>query len=275
MRGGLVSAGRFALRPLKMGRLVGPLLAASVLAPIGCGLAAADGPKAKSRSRMAPRDTHLAHEDCPVAGSGAGIEDVNGDGRPDRRAHSEGAKLACTTLDFNFDGVVDAWVYLDEAGKVRRRENDYDHDGNADEVALYRAGVLVEQQRSTVHAGKLDTWHYFSDGKLSRSERDANGDDYIDQWWEYPEARSRDCPLIHSDVDGDGRPDPGATVDVCGGGSATGSETETLAAPGTGVSEAPTEVDAAERAVPGAAAGSGGAGAGAGDPPKQSPGGSP
>jgi hypothetical protein len=211
---------------------------------------------------MAPRETRLTHEDCPVSGAGAGAEDVNGDGRPDRRTHSEGARLQCAALDFNFDGVVDAWVYLDDAGKVRRRENDYDQDGNADEIALYHAGVLAEQQRSTVQTGKLDTWHYFSGGKLSRSERDANGDDYIDQWWEYPESRSRDCPLIHSDVDGDGRPDPGATVDVCGGGGAAAAESETLDAPPTGISEAPTEVDAAKPAAPG---GAGGAGGGAGE----------
>jgi hypothetical protein len=271
-----VSAGRYVMRPLIVERLVGLLSALCFLAPTGCAIGAAEGPKAKPR-RVAPRDTRLVHEDCPVSGAGAGTEDVNGDGRPDRRTHSEGARLACATLDFNFDGVVDAWMFLDEAGKVRRRENDYDHDGNADEIALYSAGVLVEQQRSTVHTGKLDTWHYFSGGKLSRSERDANGDDYIDQWWEYPESRSRDCPLIHSDVDGDGRPDPGATVDVCGGSGAAGTETETLDAPPTGISEAPTEVKAAETAAPGGAGGAGGAatGGGTGSPPRKSPGGSP
>lgn len=242
-------------------RLSGWALAA-LACVLGCGLGAADGPKAKSRSRIQARDTRLVHEDCPVAGAGAGEEDINGDGRPDRRSHSEGERLRCSTLDFNFDGVIDAWVYLDEAGQVRRRENDYDHDGGADEVAIYRAGVLVEQQRSTIHPGKLDTWHYFEAGKLARSERDSNGDDYVDQWWEYPEQRSRDCPLIHSDVDGDGRPDPGATVDVCRGGSAPAADDDSADAPETGVSQAPTQVES--DAPPPAAAGGAGDGSGRG-----------
>jgi len=141
--------------------------------------------------------------------------------------------------------------------------------------------VLVEQQRSTIHPGKLDTWHYFEAGKLARSERDSNGDDYVDQWWEYPEQRSRDCPLIHSDVDGDGRPDPGATVDVCRGGS-TPALDDSAEAPETGISQVPTQVES-DGAPPAAAggAGSGGSSTGtggagnAGAAPKEPSGGSP
>lgn len=181
-----------------------------------CGVFSQGGPKAAMRARVEPRDTKLVHEGCAFGSAGAVSEDINGDGRPDRRTGSAANSQAlCRALDFNFDGVVDAWVYLDEAGQVRRRENDYDRDGSVDEISLYRAGVLVEQQRATARAGKLDTWHYFEAGKMARTERDSNGDDYIDQWWEYPAQRAPECPLIHSDVDGDGRPDPGATVDLC------------------------------------------------------------
>jgi hypothetical protein len=80
---------------------------------------------------------------------------------------------------------------------------------------VYQRGILVEQRRATTLAGKLDTWQFYANGKVARTERDSNGDDYVDQWWEYPAERAADCPLIHSDVDGDGYPDPGATVDVC------------------------------------------------------------
>ena len=180
-----------------------------------CGWVGGGGPKASATARIEPRDTRLVHEDCPLVGTAATAEDINGDGRPDRRSVFGTSTVSCRALDFDFDGRVDAWVYLDPSGQVRRREHDFDRDGVADEVALYQRGVLVEQQRATSRAGKLDTWHFFEAGKLARTERDSNGDDYVDQWWEYPEQRSRDCPLIHSDVDGDGRPDPGATVDVC------------------------------------------------------------
>jgi hypothetical protein len=100
--------------------------------------------------------------------------------------------------------------------------------------------MLVEQRRSTSQAGKLDTWHFFEAGRLARTERDDNGDDYVDQWWEYPEQRSRDCPLIHSDVDGDGRPDPGATVDVCRGRSSGGGAERP---PAPAVSELPVPIE--------------------------------
>jgi hypothetical protein len=196
-----------------------------------------------------PRDTRIVHEQCAVEGDDARREDVNGDGRPDRLAVGEGTSKVCRGLDFNFDGVMDAWVYLEGSGTVRRRESDYDRDGRVDEVSLYKGGVLAERQRATTLAGKLDTWQYYANGKVARAERDSNGDDYVDQWWEYPEGRAEDCPLIHSDVDGDGRPDPGATVDVCrdqyvpaardGAGEAAGSGAD-------GVADVPTEVESPE-----------------------------
>lgn len=160
-----------------------------------------------------PRDTRIVHEECPLEDGVA--EDINGDGRPDRTTVSDGGRVICRGLDFNFDGVVDAWVYLDERGQVRRRESDYDRDGRIDEIAIFQAGVLTERQRATTLSGKLDTWQQYRAGRVASAERDSNGDEYVDQWWEYPDQRPPECPLIHSDVNGDGRPDPGATVDVC------------------------------------------------------------
>lgn len=236
-------AGRLGARNWSFVRSIAALLGALTLSSIaGCG-AAASGPKARTRPRVEPRDTRLVHEDCVVPATGAAAEDINGDGRSDRRTAHEGSRARCRTLDFNYDGAVDAWVYLDEAGRVRRREHDYDGDGSVDEISLYQAGVLVEQHRCTSRARKLDTWHYFAAGQVARTERDSNGDDYIDQWWEYPDRRAADCPVIHSDVDGDGQPDPGATVDVCrdryGGGEAEGARG---AEDPSGVGELPSEV---------------------------------
>jgi hypothetical protein len=162
-----------------------------------------------------PRDTRIVHEECDVDDGDAERQDVNSDGRTDRTVVRDGKRERCRALDLNFDGTLDAWVYLDEGGKVRRRESDYDRDGRVDEIALYKDGILIERQRATSLSGKLDTWQYYADGKVTRAERDSNADDVVDQWWEYT-GRSQECPLIHSDVDGDGRPDPGATVDVCG-----------------------------------------------------------
>jgi hypothetical protein len=216
----------------------------------GCG-AAATGRGADGRPLISARDTRILHEDCPISAGGAINEDVNGDGRPDRTTVNDGGRPSCRSLDFNFDGTVDAWVYLDESGNTRRRESDYDRDGRVDEVSLYRAGVLAEQHRATTLAGKLDTWHYYVSGKVARTERDSNGDDHVDQWWEYPAERAADCPLIHSDVDGDGRPDPGATVDVCRDQYVPASRDEAQApAEEEGVGEVPTEIDTAPTGTP-------------------------
>jgi hypothetical protein len=216
---------------------------------LGCG-GSSSGPKSPGGTGPIPRDTRIVHEDCALDDSDAVSEDINGDGRPDRTTLNEGGRATCRRLDFNFDGLVDAWVYLDERGQVRRRESDYDRDGRIDEVALYEGGVLTERQRATTLSGKLDTWQHYRAGKVASAERDSNGDEYVDQWWEYPDQRPPECPLIHSDVNGDGRPDPGATVDVCKDryvptardGSKPGAEPEEGEAPLDGV---PTELDPA------------------------------
>jgi hypothetical protein len=92
----------------------------------------AGGPEASARSRVEPRDTRLVHEDCPLTGTAATAEDINGDGRPDRRSAFGTSTVSCRALDFDFDGRVDAWVYLDPSGTVRRREHDFNRDGVTD-----------------------------------------------------------------------------------------------------------------------------------------------
>jgi len=162
------------------------------------------------------RDIEISHEPCAVDSGGADKINVGGDPRPDIVVVRSGGREVCRSVDLNFDGTVDAWIYRDAQGNVARRENDYDRDGRTDEIAVYQRGSLIEKHRATTLAGRLDTWHFFQGGKLARTERDSDGDALVDQWWEYPKPDQPDCPLIHSDVDGDGRPDPGATVNVCG-----------------------------------------------------------
>jgi hypothetical protein len=186
------------------------LLGASAM---GCG-GGAGSAGANQPGQVTHRDIRIVHQDCPIEGG----EKLNlgGDARPDIVIVKSGGRETCRALDMNFDGVWDSYVYRDATGAVVRRENDYDRDGRIDEIAIYRGGVLVEKQRATTLVGRLDTWHFYNGGNLARTERDSDGDTQIDQWWEYPKADRLDCPLIHSDIDGDGRPDPGATVDVCG-----------------------------------------------------------
>ena len=167
----------------------------------------------------------------------------------------------CRAVDLNFDVKIDTWIYRDASGNVTRRENDYDRDGRVDEISIYQGGSLVESsRRATSLVGRLETWQLYLGGKLARTERDSDGDAHIDQWWEYPKPDQPDCPLIHSDVDGDGHPDPGATVDVCGENSGyVPPERASETAPsgfGAGSTELPTEVPTEQAPAPAATEGS-------------------
>jgi len=190
--------------------LVGFLGAAAT----GCGGGAA-APGANQPGQVTHRDIRIVHQDCPIESGGAEKLNLGGDARPDVVIVKSSGREICRALDMNFDGVWDSWIYRDGSGAVVRRENDYDRDGRVDEIAIYRGGELVEKQRATTLVGRLDTWHFYQGGKLARTERDSDGDTQIDQWWEYPKPDQPECPLIHTDVDGDGHPDPGATVNVC------------------------------------------------------------
>lgn len=192
-----------------------PFIGLVAAVTIGCG-GGGGGGAPNQPGEVTHRDIRILHQDCPIESGGAEKLNLGGDARPDIVIVKSGGRESCRALDMNFDGVWDSWVYRDGAGSIVRRENDYDRDGRVDEITIYRGGVLAEKQRATTLVGRLDTWHFYTGGNLARTERDSDGDTQIDQWWEYPKADRLDCPLIHSDIDGDGHPDPGATVDVCG-----------------------------------------------------------
>ncbi len=158
------------------------------------------------------RDTRVTHEACAIESGGAERLDANGDRRADITIVREAGRELCRAADINFDGIVDAWSFKDATGRVRRREYDFDRDGKIDEIDLYQLGVLQQRQRATNTAGLLDTWEFYIDGRLTRTERDSDGDQVVDQWWEYPQPG---CPLMHADANRDGKPDPGATIDYC------------------------------------------------------------
>lgn len=185
-------------------------LLAAVVALCACG-----GKKKGASSAddiRAERETKIVLEKCDTGSQSAENIDANGDGRPDIVRVKEGNREICRTADLNFDGKVDRTTFFDAQQKTRRIESDFDRDGRVDEISIMVGGVLKEKHRATTMDGKLDTWEFFENGKLVRTERDENGDGFIDQWWEYPKSG---CPLIHVDTDGDGRPDPGASIDYC------------------------------------------------------------
>lgn len=189
-------------------RLPATLLAA--LALMGCSTSAALGVGDKGVATL--RSRTIEHEACAVDSKSAERVDANGDGQPDLTVVMSGTKEICRAADLDFDGRVDMWTYLDEQGKLRRRELDYDRDGNVDEIQLFKSGEIAEKHRSSTPAKRLDTWEFYSGGRLVRAERDSDGNGHVDQWWDY---KTPDCPLIRSDSDGNGEPDPTSAVDYC------------------------------------------------------------
>ncbi|HEX4336725.1 MAG TPA: hypothetical protein VH062_12485 [Polyangiaceae bacterium] len=204
---------RVLVNPSMHGGIGGIALLAAALSGCAGATPQAEGPSAPGE--VTHRDIRVSHQPCAVDSADAEKINVGGDARPDIVIVRSGGREVCRSVDMNFDGIVDTWIYRDSSGAVSRRENDYDRDGRIDEIAIYKGGVLVEKERATTLVGRLDTWHFYQGGKLARTERDSDGDTQIDQWWEYPKPDQPECPLIHSDVDGDGHPDPGATVNVC------------------------------------------------------------
>jgi hypothetical protein len=156
------------------------------------------------------RDIRVVHEACDTGG--AEKLDANGDGRPDVFIVRSGSREVCRAVDLNLDGKIDVYSYNDSAGQLRRKEYDFDRDGVVDEIASFQGGVITSKQRATLLANRLDTWEYYQNGTLARSERDSDSDAVVDQWWEYPKPG---CPMIHTDANEDGRPDPGTTIDYC------------------------------------------------------------
>ena len=193
-------------------RLQAALLLACVSAAFQAGCNGANRPGVNSANGVTSRDTGVTHEACDLAAAGAERIDANGDGKTDVTVVRDGGREVCRAVDLNFDGVIDAYSYFDGNGLLRRRENDYDKDGQIDEITSFKAGQIAERDQSTALPRHLDTWDFYQAGALVRTERDSNGDGVIDQWWEYPKPG---CPLIHADVNNDGRPDPGATIDYC------------------------------------------------------------
>ncbi len=184
------------------------LVVSGVVTACAGSLQAGAGAAAKSGHR----DTKIEHEDCDLSASGAVAVDVNGDGKADLTTVKSGEREKCRGADLDFDGRVDMWTYFDDAGGLRRRELDFDRDGQIDEIQLFKSGVISEKHRASSLAHRLDTWDSFEAGKLVRSERDSDGDGRVDQWWEFANP---DCPTIRSDVDGNGEPDPTAVVNYC------------------------------------------------------------
>lgn len=156
------------------------------------------------------RSEAIEHEACDEGGHKVEQIDVNNDGKPDIRRVYDGTREICRISDLNRDGKPDMFEYYDATGQLRRREADYDDNGVVNAIEHYEGGKLVRRELDTTNQGRIDTWDTFdpATGKRTKRERDATGDGRVDQWWTY----EGDRVTIAMDRNGDGQPDPEATI---------------------------------------------------------------
>jgi hypothetical protein len=191
-------------------------LALGLLQVAACSSPDASADKAKSPVNPEKRDTRIVHEPCDTGSAEAVKVDANGDGKPDIIHVMRNGKEVCRAVDLNMDGAMDAFIYYDDQGRERRREQDFDRDGRADEISIFENGQIKLKMRETNFDNQIDTWDYYENGRLVRRERDSDGDGIIDQWWSFNNPQNPKCAIVASDRNADGKPDPDSVVDLCG-----------------------------------------------------------
>ena len=188
-------------------------LAWCALATAAWGGGCSDGPGAGGANapQSGPVVETIEHEACSDGGHKVELLDSKGDGKADIKTVVDGSgRPICRVTDINHDGKADLYEYFDGSGAIRRREADYDENGIIDSVEIYEGGKLVKREYDTTGQHRVDTWDYFDkvSGKRVRRERDTTNDGKVDQWWTW----DGDKITIAVDRNGDGQPDPGATL---------------------------------------------------------------
>jgi hypothetical protein len=201
-----------------LGALAG--VTAAAFACGACGGGEAQSGVAKAKLPSGTRTEAVEHESCEDAGHRVELLDATGDGKPDikRVYDTKTNKEICRISDLNHDGKPDMYEYYDANGQLRRREGVFDDTGVVNLIEYYEGGKLVRKELDTTGQHRIDTWDTYdpATGKRVKRERDSTNDGRVDQWWTW----EGDKVSIAIDKDGDGQPDPEATVVIGGSGGA-------------------------------------------------------
>jgi len=112
--------------------------------------------------------------------------------------------LVCREVDTNLDGVKDVVRTYTDEGQSKEERADTNFDGHIDTWNFFTKGRLGEVRLDHNHDGEPDEWKIYLDGKLSRVKRDTNFDKRPDVWEMYRKGRLERMGI---DLDGDERVD--------------------------------------------------------------------
>lgn len=110
-------------------------------------------------------------------------------------------------IDLNYDGKVDQITYYNDQGQIEREEIDRNFDGQFDWTDHYQDNVRVMSEVDSDGDGKMDVFSYYegSPPRITRKERDTNGDNLIDVWERFDDKGV--VTRTGRDIDGDGKMD--------------------------------------------------------------------
>ncbi|MEZ4318987.1 MAG: hypothetical protein R3F61_15845 [Myxococcota bacterium] len=173
----------------------------------------------KSKSRGEPVgsteewQSQVTERELPEEGLLQQEVDLDIDGRPEiinyYRERATDRLLVKKELDLNQDGRIDLVSFFDDEGRLKKEEMDSDYDGKFDWTDHYRDGKRVMSEYDTETDGVSNVFKYYEtvegQTRLSRKERDTNGDGKIDVW----ERFDAEGNVIRTgtDTDGDGKMD--------------------------------------------------------------------
>ena len=191
------------------------------LALVGCG---SKEPAPVTSPGASQRDTTSGGEiadggRCMPEGPGYEVSeyDTSGDNTPDVRklfkVMGEGSLsrlvLVCREADLNGDRRKDVVRLYTDEGRPMREEADRDFDGRIDKITQFTNGRVTLSEVDTNGNGMIDTRIFYEGGQPVRAERDMKSRSTVAEWkpdrWEYfIDGRT---VRIGTDVNGDGKVD--------------------------------------------------------------------
>lgn len=123
---------------------------------------------------------------------------IVGEGEERRRV------LLCREVDSNFDGVKDNVRTYNDKGEPVSELVDSNFDGRIDTWTFFTRGRVSKVQFDRHNRGQPDETRFYVGTKLSRAQRDTNGDGKPDVWEVYDDGKLQ---RVGVDIDFDGHVD--------------------------------------------------------------------